>query len=84
MNNRPVLLAKNPSACSACGYLDFERSIYGSEPNGYPVAVMGWYCRKTRGYCQLHDKWFDEEQKVITVKVTNVADGRSWEEEMII
>ena len=79
-----ILLAKNPSFCEACGYLETFRDFVELEPQGQAVFFDRTECVKHRGYCQLHDRWFDREQEVVTVKVTDVVTGRKFERREIV
>jgi hypothetical protein len=82
---RPALLAKNPSACAACGYLETVRDFTQLEPQGQAVFYNDTECVKRRGWCPSKGHFVNfDEQEIITVKMTDVVTGRKWTETRII
>jgi hypothetical protein len=79
-----ILLAKNPSPCSACGFLVDGQELYQLEPTGQRIARMfNTSCVKTRGWCQLEGHYVEwlrgeelKELKPYQVITTDVFTGK--------
>lgn len=82
---RKALPTKTKGSCDACGCWETYRSTFELEPGGHFQSQWKSRCVKRRGFCQLTGHYLNmEEQKAITVKVTDVVTGRKFERREIV